>query len=144
MPNANNPTWPSDNIVAVVPSDSTNFNDIVRQLYVGVGGDVTVVTINNQVITLKEGMQPIQFNGPLLLLGSTVITNDTSTAPVSLPASAQVIKDTLPKALVVKDTTKIKKLKKVDIVKKAPLKKAVIPVKKNVKVPTKKIKVNLS
>jgi hypothetical protein len=95
---------------------------------------------NNQVITLKKGMQPIQFNGPLLLLGSTVITNDTSAVPVSLPASAQVIKDTLPKALVVKDTTKIKKLKTVDIVKKALLKKAVIPAKKNVKAPTKKIK----
>lgn len=56
MPNANNPTWPSDNIVAVTPHDSTNFTDVVRQLYVGLGGDVTVVTVNNQVITFKNAM----------------------------------------------------------------------------------------
>lgn len=91
---------------------------------------------NNQVVALKKGMQPIQFNGPLLILGSTVITNDTSAAP----AIAQVIKDTLSKAPVVKDTTKIKKPKTVVIVKKAELKKAVIPAKKNVKGLTKKIK----
>ena len=96
---------------------------------------------NNQVITLKKGMQPIQFTGPLLLLGSTVITNDTSAAPANLPVSAQVIKDTLPKLPVVKDTTKIKKPKTVSVVKKAPLKNAGIPVKKNVKAPTKKIKI---
>lgn len=91
---------------------------------------------NNQVVALKKGMQPIQFNGPLLILGSTVITNDTSAAP----AIAQVIKDTLPKGPVVKDTTKINKLKTVVIVKKAPAKKASIPAKKNVKALTKKIK----
>jgi len=96
---------------------------------------------NNQVITLKKGMQPIQFTGPLLLLGSTVITNDTSAASANLPVSAQVIKDTLSKSPVVKDTTKIKKPKTVSVVKKAPLKNAGIPVKKTVKAPTKKIKI---
>ena len=96
---------------------------------------------NNQVITLKKGMQPIQFTGPLLLLGSTVITNDTSAAPANLPVSAQVIKDTLPKSPVVKDTTKIKKPKTVSVVKKVPLKNAGIPVKKTVKEPSKKIKI---
>lgn len=95
---------------------------------------------NNQVIALKKGMQPIQFNGPLLILGSTVITNDTTAAAAILPATAQEIKDTLPKVPVAKDTTKIKKPKTVVIVKKAALKKVVIPAKKNVKAPTKKIK----
>lgn len=93
---------------------------------------------NNQVVALKKGMQPIQFNGPLLILGSTVITNDTSADPALL--QAPVIKDTLPKGPVVKDTTKINKLKTVVIVKKAPVKKASIPAKKNVKALTKKIK----
>ena len=93
---------------------------------------------NNQVVALKKGLQPIQFNGPLLILGSTVITNDTSDASAILPAPA--IKDTLPKAPVVKDTTKIKKPKTVVIVKKATVKIASIPTKKNVKAQTKKIK----
>lgn len=47
------PTWPSDTLVAVTPHDSTNFTSIVRQLYVGVTGDVVVVTQAGVVITFK-------------------------------------------------------------------------------------------
>jgi hypothetical protein len=71
-------------------------------------------------------MQPIQFNGPLLILGSTVITNDSS---VSVPAPILVVKDSLAKASVKKDTAKI-----------TPNVKKINQVKKNVKAVPKKIK----
>ena len=48
------PIWPSSLLSTVVPSNATNFTQIARQLYVGVGGDVTVLTQNDVVITFKN------------------------------------------------------------------------------------------
>lgn len=45
------PTWPGYNLIAVTPSDSTLFTPAVRQLYVGVGGNVTVETDQGSTIT---------------------------------------------------------------------------------------------
>ena len=95
---------------------------------------------NNQIVTLKKGMQPIQFNGPLLILGTTVITNDSST---SVPAPMVIAKDSVVKASVKKDsvkiTTNVKKQNPV-AVKIIPAKKKVSQPKKNVKAAPKKIK----
>ena len=45
------PTWPGYNLIAVTPSDSTNFSPAVRQLYVGAGGNVTVETEAGTTVT---------------------------------------------------------------------------------------------
>lgn len=84
---------------------------------------------NNQVVTLKKGMQPIQFNGPLLLLGSTVITNDTTVVQPSIATTQILVKDS---------TVQLPKLK--DAANKKQPKRAAIPVKKSVKSVPKKIK----
>lgn len=48
------PLWPSSVLLSVVPHATTNLTSIARQLYVGVGGDVTVCTQNDVVLTFKN------------------------------------------------------------------------------------------
>ena len=48
------PIWPGLSLFAVTKSDSVNFSNDVRQLYVGTGGDVVVVTSEGTVITFKN------------------------------------------------------------------------------------------
>ena len=45
-----NPTWPSPELVAITPSDTTTYAQPIRQLYVGTGGDVTVVDQKDNVV----------------------------------------------------------------------------------------------
>jgi cell division protein FtsQ len=76
---------------------------------------------NNQIVTLKKGLQPIQFNGPLMLLGSAIMMTDTSSVS-SIPMP--IVKDSVVKPVLVKDT--ILKMKTV-------AKKIVKPVPKKIK-----------
>jgi glutamate synthase domain-containing protein 1 len=48
------PIWPSSSLLTVTPSNSTILASVARQLYVGTGGDVTVLTVDNQVILFKN------------------------------------------------------------------------------------------
>jgi len=48
------PTWPGETLFGVTPHNSTNFAQQARQLFVGTGGNVTVVTVDDQVITFKN------------------------------------------------------------------------------------------
>jgi len=50
----NDPTWPSNDLVAVTKSDVTVYQPFLRQLYVGTGGDVVVADAANEVITFKN------------------------------------------------------------------------------------------
>lgn len=90
---------------------------------------------NNQIVTLKKGLQPIQFNGPLMLLGSAIMTTDTSNVQSVIP----MVKDSTIKPVPVKDSllskplTAKKQLPKV-------LKKQKLVTKKTVKAAPKKIK----
>ena len=57
-------------------------------------------------MTLKKGLQPIQFNGPLILLGSAIMVNDTtSSAQFSVP----MLKESILKRVPVKDSIVAKK-----------------------------------
>lgn len=45
---------PSSVLTSVVKSDSVNFAQEVRQIYVGTGGDVVVVKQDNTTVTFKN------------------------------------------------------------------------------------------
>lgn len=47
----NDPTWPSGKVFAVTPHNSTNFTKEVRMLYVGVGGNIVVVNLDDSTTT---------------------------------------------------------------------------------------------
>ncbi len=61
---------------------------------------------NHQIVTLKKGLQPIQFNGPLMLLGSAIMVNDTTS---SAQSSVPMLKDSILKPVPVKDSIVAKK-----------------------------------
>jgi len=71
-------------------------------------------------VTLKKGVQPIQFNGPLMLLGSAILMTDTSNVHPVLPV--QMVKDSVIKPVLVKDSIVKKKTVAKKIVKPAPKK----------------------
>lgn len=48
---------PAGNAAAITPSDVTDMTDWCRGIYVGVTGDVVVVTANDQVVTFKNAVQ---------------------------------------------------------------------------------------
>lgn len=48
------PTWPGTTLFAVTPSNSTEFSPAVRQLYIGVGGNVVVLTEDNVTVTFAN------------------------------------------------------------------------------------------
>jgi len=86
---------------------------------------------NHQIVTLKKGLQPIQFNGPLMLLGSAIMVNDTTS---SAQSTVPMLKDSIIKPVPVKDSIVAKKaLPKV-------VKKQQTGARKNVKPSPKKIK----
>ena len=47
-------TAPSSKVFAVTPSDSVSFTRVVRQLYVGVGGNITVVNGDDSTATFTN------------------------------------------------------------------------------------------
>jgi hypothetical protein len=47
---ANNSTMPGQDAFAVTPSDVTNFNITARAIYVGAGGDVSLVTSKGNTV----------------------------------------------------------------------------------------------
>jgi len=46
-------TWPSPKVLPITPSDSVNFTDEVRQIYVGTGGNIAVVNQDNSVVVFQ-------------------------------------------------------------------------------------------
>lgn len=62
---------------------------------------------NNQIVTLKKGLQPIQFNGPLMLLGSAIMMTDTSNVQPAIPKP--MLKDSVVKPVMAKDSIPKKK-----------------------------------
>ncbi len=42
--------------VAITPSDTANFAQVVKGIYVGVGGDVVIVTQSGAVVTFKNAV----------------------------------------------------------------------------------------
>lgn len=59
-------TSPSYKVFPCVPSDSVNFTEEVRQLYVGSGGNVTVVNQDNSTATFV-GLLAGSFIGPFFI-----------------------------------------------------------------------------
>lgn len=49
-----NPTWPSPELEVIVPSDTVEYSKPLRQIYVGIGGDVTVVDQKDNVILFSD------------------------------------------------------------------------------------------
>lgn len=47
------PTWPGATLITVVKSDVTVFSPVVRQVYVGTTGNVTVVTEDDVTALFK-------------------------------------------------------------------------------------------
>ena len=45
---------PATNHFAVTPANTGEFTDVARALYVGVGGDVSVVSLNDQTVVYKN------------------------------------------------------------------------------------------
>jgi hypothetical protein len=48
------PIWPSSNLITITPSDSTTFTPPIRQLYVGTGGNISVVTQSGTTVIFKN------------------------------------------------------------------------------------------
>jgi len=72
-------TAPASKLVAITPSNSTNISSAVRAIYVGVGGNITVVTTDGSVI-LFVGVPQGAVLGPF----NVVRVNSTGTAASSL------------------------------------------------------------
>lgn len=53
LPPITDPSWPSIDLFAVTPNDTTPLATVARQLYVGTGGDVTVTTDQGSTVTFK-------------------------------------------------------------------------------------------
>lgn len=45
---------PATDAFEITPSDSTNFNENCRAIYVGTGGDITLVTKGGQTVTFVQ------------------------------------------------------------------------------------------
>lgn len=50
----NDPLWPASSLIQVVPSNSVNFINNVRQLYIGNAGNISVLTENNETVVFKN------------------------------------------------------------------------------------------
>jgi len=76
-------TWsaPGMDGFAVTPSDSTNFNVVARALYIGVSGNVVVVTPSNTTLTFV-GVQAGQILP--VMAGRVNNTNTTATNIIGL------------------------------------------------------------
>lgn len=72
-------TAPASKLVAITPSNSTNISSVVRAMYVGVGGNITVVTTDGSVI-LFTGVPQGAVLGPF----NVVRVNSTGTTASSL------------------------------------------------------------
>jgi hypothetical protein len=76
-----NSEGPSRRVFTVTPSDSINFSRIVRQLYVGVGGNIVVVNNDNSTTTFVNVIQ-----GTIIGPFNIVRVNNTNTTASSLVA----------------------------------------------------------
>lgn len=75
---ANNNTSPGQDGYAITPSNSTNFACPFRSIYVGVGGDITLVTMGGTTLLFVGVLQ-----GSILPM-SGVRVNATATTATSL------------------------------------------------------------
>lgn len=76
-----NSEGPSRRVFAVTPSDSVNFPRIVRQLYVGIGGNIVVVNNDNSTTTFSNVIQ-----GTIIGPFNIVRVNNTNTTAGSIVA----------------------------------------------------------
>ena len=75
---ANNNTSPGQDGYAITPSDTVNFASPFRSIYVGVGGNITLVTMGGSTLLFVGVLQ-----GSILPM-SGVRVNSTATAASSL------------------------------------------------------------
>lgn len=73
--NAQEPTYPAYSLINITPSDSLTLASVCRQLYVGVGGDVSVVT-ESGVTSVFKNVGSGQNLGPFFI--SKVLATNTS------------------------------------------------------------------
>ena len=71
---------PAEDAGAVTPSDSTNLTSIARSLYVGTAGNVTLLTVGQNVVTFSN----VQ-SGTILPVRTTRV-NATSTTATNIVA----------------------------------------------------------
>ena len=71
---------PAEDAGAVTPSDSTNLTSIARSLYVGTAGNVTLLTVGQNVVTFSN----VQ-SGSILPV-RTIRVNATSTTATNIVA----------------------------------------------------------
>lgn len=69
---------PASNHFAITPHDSTNFTEECRGIYVGVGGDIVVVTQNDDAVTYKNAQ-----SGSIIPIRAKRV-NSTSTTATNL------------------------------------------------------------
>ena len=50
----NDPTWPGSKCVSVTTSNTVDFAQQARLLYIGTGGDIVVVNTDNSTCTFKS------------------------------------------------------------------------------------------
>lgn len=63
----NEPTWPGQSLFAVTPSNTVNFTNVARQLYVGTTGDVTVVTQEDEAVVTFKNVPEGSVIGPFFI-----------------------------------------------------------------------------
>lgn len=79
MADSANSVSPARSLVTITPSNSTNIANVVRAIYVGVGGNITVVTTAGEVV-LFTGVPQGAVIGPF----NVVRVNSTGTTASSL------------------------------------------------------------
>lgn len=79
MADSANSVGPARSLVTITPSNSTNIANVVRSIYVGVGGNITVVTTAGEVV-LFTGVPQGAVIGPF----NVVRVNSTGTTASSL------------------------------------------------------------
>ena len=70
-------TSPARNCAAITPNDSTDLAVVTRGIYVGVSGDVALITEGGQTVTLKNAAQgsTIPVRAARVLSTGTTATN---------------------------------------------------------------------
>ena len=79
MADMTNSVSPAASLVAITPSNSANISSTVRAIYVGVGGNITVVTTAGEVVLFTNVPQ-----GAVLGPFNVVRVNSTGTAASAL------------------------------------------------------------
>lgn len=56
-------TYPITNAFPITPDDSNDLEAVVREIYVGIGGDLVVITLGGQTVTYTNVVAGMYYGG---------------------------------------------------------------------------------